>query len=170
VRTERLYEPQLLLRLDPAEDVRASEPLAQFFVVQARQLCPGHDLPVRGEACLPGDGGGRRRVVARDHHHTDAGGPALRDRFRHIGADRIFQRYEPEEFEVEVVLHFRQFTGSKRGPGDAQHAQTIASHCRDLRSDRCLARRADVAQVDDGFGRALGGYQPRLLIRRLPHA
>ena len=94
-------------------------------------------------------------MIAGHHHDANAGGLALGDRLRNVGPHRVFQRDQPEEGEVEVVLQVGQHRRHKGCPGHAQHPQAVACHRVNLIHDGGALRRVEMAEIDDGFRRAL---------------
>ena len=105
---ERLHQAQLLLGLDAAEDMRVGEPRAQRRHRSTPSAPPRDDRAVGGQPHLARDRQRRGRMVAGDHHDTDAGGTALGNGLRHIRAHRILQPDQAEELELEVMLVARQ--------------------------------------------------------------
>ena len=145
-------------------------------VTQLRQLVAGQHGGVTGVADQQtrtlGDAPGRRRVVTGDHDDANACRTALRDGVRYLRPDRVGQSDQAEIFKVEIV-----FTGWPRrirraaiaGAGGGQHAQAIARHAVHLTCDTGSRSRAEVAEIDDGLWRALGGHHKIVAVARLPH-
>ena len=67
------------------------------------------------------------------------------------------------------MLVVRQGRRGKGGAGDADHTQTAVRHDQHLRRDGGGACRRQMAQIDDGLGRALRRHQELGTVRRLPY-
>ena len=88
---ERVDDAQLLLGNHAGKDLHVPDPPGQLLVRHPVELGPGdHRLAVR-EPGLAGDALGGRGIVARDHHHADAGGLALGDRGGHGRPQRVLE-------------------------------------------------------------------------------
>ena len=74
----------------------------------------------------------------------------------------------PEELEAEVVLLAGQARLTEAGARHAEHAQPLVGHRRDLRRQVRRRRGVEVAEVGDRLGRALGGDDVVVPVRRLP--
>ena len=104
----------------------------------------GHALQVgaaehgaRGQAGLVGDGAGRDRAIAGDHHHPDAGPAGDGDRPGHIGPQGIRQTHQAHRLKQVVVDICRRLSpaGGALAPvqlhpwhtgGYCQHPQALA--------------------------------------------
>ena len=99
---EGLHEPQHCWGIVRA-NTRTSRNARRRPASSSASTCsPGERARHRGDAGLARDGKRRGRVVAGDHHHRHACGMRLRDRGRHVGAQRGSSSRQPEQFEVVV--------------------------------------------------------------------
>ena len=106
---------------------------------------------------------GRRGIVAGDHHDPHAGRAALADRVRHVGAQRVGEADQAEEFEGEIRCGARA-VAARRLSG-ARHAQDTNALPPPSRPPPRAARRA--APGRDGTARRSPPGAPLAQRRRL---
>ena len=157
-RLQRLNDAQLLLGRDARAHADAGHAHAQRVVVERSQLVAAEQFATAvGQPGLACDRARSDRMVAGDHHDADARGPALGDGLGHLGAQRVGQPEQADEAEGEVVFRPGPVFALKARLGDGEHAQAVGGQ----RLDRCRDARTgggvQVAKLDHGLGRALGG-------------
>lgn len=153
---QRLDDAQLLRRQDAGEDAHPTQAAAQRVGRQGRDLLPRHDAGRDVETGGAGDGQGRRRVVAGDHHHLDAGAARLLQRRRRIrpeGIDEAEQAGEPEG----DVLRFVGEAALRPGRSHAQHAQAQGRVAFDDLLKTGDFRLGQAAEPEDRLRSSLGG-------------
>jgi hypothetical protein len=94
-------------------------------LVEVIQLCAAQDSSCAFEnAEFAGDRSGRRWVIARDHHRTNAGAPARRDGVPRLGARWVDHARETKQHQVALRARQRRIVL----PRDGQHTQRIDGH------------------------------------------
>jgi hypothetical protein len=93
---QRRHEAQFVRRAGAGEHRGLARDLHQRLVVEPVDVLAGHDLRIVGEVEQARDRPRRRRMVAGDHLHVDAGRAAMLDRGESFLARRIDQ---PEQAE-----------------------------------------------------------------------
>ena len=163
---ERLHDAQLLLWRNAGADADALHALAQCSIVELRQFVAGEQLLRRAdvELCRLRNGARRGRIVARDHDDANASTAALGHRVHDLGAQRVGQAQQANEFKFKIMLNGRPRIADKARLRHAQHAQTDGRHGIDGGLDLRLCASVQMAQVDDGFGCALGRHHMTLAI------
>ena len=94
---------------------------ASVFVVLGQLVAFEGGGAGEGETDLPGDGGGGRGMVTREHHQPDAGGPARGHGVLHTGARRVVQPDQAEEVEVDLHLVDAAPLVDRPGDGSGRH-------------------------------------------------
>jgi len=101
-RLQGLHDLQLLLRQHPRKHRHAAQ-VGPAGGMRGLQLRTGEHRS-RRQTRLLGDGTGRLRSVARDHHHPDASPAGQGDGGEHVVAQGIGQADQADRFE-QVVVH-----------------------------------------------------------------
>ena len=121
-----LHQPQLLLRAHAREHVHAPHRGGE----RARRPSPRSASPVsaspRLDARLARDVERGAGKVAGDHHHADAGAPALRHRLGHRGAQRIGERDEADPAERDSARGSSATRPRQSASATAEQAQALA--------------------------------------------
>jgi len=151
-------DAQLLLWDDAGDDVGRDEALPKLLLVHPIQLGAGDDLADGSQADLASDALCRGRVIARDHHHPDAGGVTFLDSSGNSGPDRVRQSHQAKEREREIVLLLRQVALCHgMALRHSQDPQAFPRHRRCPLQEVLAALPIEVAQVGNRFRRSLGG-------------
>ena len=113
---------------DAGIDRDAGDALGEFLVIHPVELMP-HDDPIPGveDAQLTGDGTGRVRMIAGDHHGANASALAALDRVEGLGPGWVLQADQPQEGEVLLDL-FRSGRLVEWPLSQGQHTQGIVRH------------------------------------------
>ena len=163
---QRPHQAQLLRRHHPGEDAHA--PLGrqrglQRGIVQGLDVGAGqHGLCLRRQALqqasLAGDVQRGVGMVAGEHQHADAGAVAFGQRGGHFGAQGVLKADQPQQAKVEIVLALGQAVAFMVCHGHRQHPQALAGQGLHGVQHGLRLFRWQVAQVEDGLGRALGRH------------
>ena len=148
-------DAQLVGGHGPGDDVGRGQAVGEGVVVQGLELGAGDDVVGRD----PGAAGDRARgvgVVAGDHDDPDAGALAQRDRLGGVVAQRIGEPDQPDHLEREVVGVGRRLAARRRGRGRRRGPAGRLRHRLGPAQPRPGVVVAEVAEVDDRLGRALG--------------
>ena len=140
--------PQLLLGRYPGVEAAAGYHLLQFRVVVALQLAAEHDFGILAREANAGPNRpGRERMVAGDHHRTDAGAAAGGHRGTHLGPGRIELGHQAQEHQLVGLLLGAAVVG---GAGKGQHPQAAGRQLAGLIQPPVPLL---LAQVADAWGR-----------------
>lgn len=139
------------------EDIRVHH-LLEPVLVDIPWLDPGklgsfHHLQVAiAKPSIAGNGFGSVGMVARKHHHPDTGGPAGRDRVRHVLAHRVEKADQPDQLQLAVGIRVRL-----RDPlhGERQKAQPV------LRGSDVAVEPARAILVSQRLRRVIAGHHLR---------
>ena len=133
---------------------------AEVFVVLGQLVAFEGGGAGEGETDLPGDGGGGRGMVTREHHQPDAGGPARGHGVLHTGARRVVQPDQAEEVEVGLHLVGAAPLVDRPGDGSGRHRDDPQAPLRHRvdHFDRPRGRRDSVAPPSPARRARTTGY------------
>ena len=116
----------LVRRRDPGIDRDIRQRRVQRLRIHRVQLRPGHGAVSRSEnAELPGDGGRRNLVVARDHDGADAAARGVRDGRDSLGPGRVDHGGQADKGIVRLVRGRQRPRSVQRAEGKSQNAQAL---------------------------------------------
>ena len=171
---QRLHDAQFLRRGNAGTHAHRLQARPQFSVTQSCHGVAGQQRFIGGvvsagqQVRLPGNGAGRGRVITGDHHHPNTGAEALRHGLGNLGAQRVGQAQQTDKLKRKVVLKRGPVFALKARLRHAQHAQALRGHGVHCRGNAVLSLSVQVAQVNNGLGRAFGGHHMGLANHRAP--
>src|SRR5579875_3231603 len=122
---ERLNDAQLLLRGNSAEDVAALDVFRKFIVAHIVELRAGDIALGIGQPDRVRDAHGGRWVVARNDDRADARRVGFLNRLRNAGANRVFERHQTDELEIEVMLRGWEGCAGVKRARHAEHSKSL---------------------------------------------